>query len=466
MSDDVNSILAPVKKPKAFGRLHSGTPHLEYDRRENVLWLGDKELDGSQIMHELTHFYEHSSTPYGLLYDDLQRAKNFFVRQYLEVCPEVVHIPLYEWCRNFNETDSQEFENEELKRHIKEYISPWSFCEFAESILESDDATIFEGIESKDIKSVFSRTESVLTQLNGDSPIEFPMEMSNGPCISIDWDDQSIEGMAIGVTHISEGLAQVTEGLNGNNVDALPDRYKILPLLVLQAINDDIDSSIRSRVAAITYVTIADLALFTPLGGRYPEFRHRQTDWYDLHPGHRFIKALTTVAEKNIWIDSFDDSSHLTEQICECLGWFSPNDFYSYVLSHEDAFPSRFKDACKLRSRNHAIFYRFSTDSYKDVQNYFDEHMPMTNYLHGKTVCGVPEGERGETNPLIQIRDAFFSRFCNQVMFSNRIDINDLLPGKIAYHTYFDNIANHHDFIHLVEERHSWSRLSRFLALK
>ncbi len=450
-------MIKKLKKPKSFGRKHGTDDWIAYDRRENVLSLGPASLEGRVVAHELCHFYEHASTPYGLFYDDLNRAKQKCVREFLEERDGEITIPVYDWAKNESNSGIHD------KNQIEKHLTPWSNYEFLEAIIEADDLEFLNSVESAEAVRCIEHVEKEL-------PRAFDLEterknirvvIDQGVFVRGRFDNELLL-RHLGVKQISEGLAQVIEGLTIDSFDELPFDYKFLPMMVLSYLSEARTSANRAsigREAAVTCATIADLSLFTPIGFRFPNLRKNLSNWSDLNPGHRFIKALETVAKLDGWISDFSHSKQLTQTVCDQLDWPSPTDFFAEV---NESFPARFLEACKLRNVDHAAFYRFSYDFESEVHEFFVEHMPITSYLDGNAVCGVPSGTDGELNPLRQIRDAYFGRFCHQIMFEKSIVPDQLIPEGLRLSKYFDNVLTTQDLRKLIEERHPWASLIRF----
>ena len=111
------------------------------------------------------------------------------------------------------------------------------------------------------------------------------------------------------------------------------------------------------RHAYVTTLTIADLALCTPIGLYYGCLRPSGATWEDIHPGHRFRRSLEAVAEGDCWICDFADAESLANSICDKFAWPRPRSFFEHGASNSNPKAARHKDACHLRLSNHMAFY-------------------------------------------------------------------------------------------------------------
>lgn len=119
----------------------------------------------------------------------------------------------------------------------------------------------------------------------------------------------------------------------------------------------------EDELSLLTYLAVHDLAQFTPL---HPIFHHLRPSqrWNDLHPGHRFARAVEVVKEKELRLESLSAPSYFkfTSMICEELGWPEIPRFLdavreSEVLDSDEPYPQMFRKACAKRESNPTAFF-------------------------------------------------------------------------------------------------------------
>jgi hypothetical protein len=94
----MKSDLYPVSNRRRLaGRLH----HLgaAYDHATNVLWLRGADRRSHICIHELTHFFEHCSTPFGAFQTELHDATLALVTGFLQAHDGPVFTPVHDWAR-------------------------------------------------------------------------------------------------------------------------------------------------------------------------------------------------------------------------------------------------------------------------------------------------------------------------------------------------------------------------------
>jgi hypothetical protein len=470
--------LMTIASGRPFGRRHH-TSGGWYDHRENLLWLGEARHNSSIVLHELIHFFEHCATPYGLLRDELQLRKQICTTEFLKQFDGTVFVPVYQWAHQFRKQRSGQplsSNHRHFDNLISNFVSPWGNCAFLENVLDGCDDSVVRSANTDTTFDVLDRCElDLATSLNistsavSASPRASQTQSSCCPTVSIE-DDGVTHHFPFGGLHLSEGIAQMLEGFGGRGTSGLALAYRAVPLIGIVCFSKahpDLLETSGSRIG-ITCLALADLALFTPIGAVYGRLRSNESTWEDMHPGHRFLRALHVVAESDLWIETLDDAMNLDDELCKRFAWPAPIEFLRMGAGLESPHlvVQRHRAACIIRLAEFAAFYDKAriTDQDGPIPAFFSRFMPMTFHPEYGTLCGVPDDPEGMTNPIVQIRDSYYARLAFNVMFSQ--SWNDSLPPHVRFDLYFENIHNTLGLEKLIEEFHPWARRSRFCPLE
>lgn len=435
----------------------------EFDHKANILWLaGARESHGIAV-HELMHFFEHCSTPYGYFQDEIyQRTLGFTIR-FLREHEGPVFTPIFQWVRRYLNNPGM---FPEIRDHVEfgnlvdTTIKPWSKYMHLWQVLE--------GLQSKHVIEAFvSELESLLLEIEGDTHgPSLAAGFGESACPPIQHKEAGAEIFQVGALHVSECLAQIQEGFAGITPKNVSVAYVILFLLATDYFNKASRvSGNRDRHIEMTCLAMADLALFIPAGKTYGHLRHVGLDWSAVHPGWRFYKALQLVAEEDWWIMSLFEAEGLADRICARLGWPLPRRFLEYGAQLTGRDSARHRYACEIRLRDFMAFYRRDriVDSESAVFQFLSDHLPMVHYPGVGTVWNVSPADRENAVALQQLKRCFLARRCADAMMKPALE--RVLPQDCKFDMYFEGVSDEDDIARLVTRKSPWLDASRFVQL-
>ena len=261
-------------------------------------------------------------------------------------------------------------------------------------------------------------------------------------------------------------IAQVQEGLGA--CMGCKDEWKYLALAfkIIECIGPAHFSQMQ-RHAKVTSLTLGDLALFTPIGSFYGRLRPEGSVWEDLHPGHRFERALAVVAEGDHWVSDFRDSEQLANVVSDKLGWPRPRAFLELGAANGHEAARRHREACQIRLADYMAFYDLARlgEEASPIGSFFGKHMPLTIHPKFGAVCCYPDGHTEPVVAIEQIRDYFVSRLSRRVMQFGYDPQERILPAELDLGTYMANVTSEHELAELYAEGHPWASPDRFVSL-
>jgi hypothetical protein len=438
-----------------------------YSFHDNVLRFGTE--NANVYLHELVHFFEHSSTPLGLFRDVLCRLQRDLLFRFLSEVEGKLYFPLYYWIRRLRKNISAPAppKPELFFEKVDQYLRPWTAIHVLLGLLDGKNNGSFTYSEA-DAATLLLNTEALIRQiLSGhDLGSGLTADASNGACpIGFIESTSGKSELQLGLLHVSESLAQVIEGINDSNQALLNEKpeYRFLADLVLEKLPPKILNSPKNgNYVAATTIALADLSLFSPIGP-FETLRRFEMDWQDIHPSHRFISALEVVAEQGLWVSKLSDLEGLENEICDGLRWPRCSQFFEITntIAIDGAkFLERYRTATEIRKKEFQAFY--DSQNYvetKSTFDFFEQFMPIFISQGSPAVCGSPTHL---DNHLELILDTYFARFTYQIMLTDKLE---LMPPEIPFPHYLENVEDLHVFRSLVEALQPQYSLSRFRQL-
>jgi hypothetical protein len=435
----------------------------EFDPCANLLLLaGARETKGIAV-HELTHFVEHCSTPYGLFQDQTHEQTLKLTLEFLREHDGPVYTPIHQWVRQFladptrcpGVEDAARFE-----KLVDAIIKPWSKHMHLWQVLEGRDYTNVR-------RASVSELVRLLPELEGETPGATPVaEFQDEACPLIQCEGTKGEFMPVGAWHISECIAQILEGFAGITAENTPPEYFVLLLLGVGFLKaTEAHFGRNDRRLELTLLALADLSLFTPIGPTYGELRASDYDWAAVHPGWRFCRALELVAKEDWWVISLFEGEILQDRVCERLGWPSPRRFLEIGSRLPAPTAARHRDACQIRLDDRMAFYRVDrmVESESTVAEFIAEHLPMVHYPGIGTIFNVPPQDKENDVALQQLKNCYFARRYADAMQESTGP--RVLPQDCQFELYFTNIRDEEDFAQLIAQNSPWLDGSRLIPL-
>ena len=453
-----------VEDSRPFRPRRHGGSESEYCFRRNLL-VFPRVKEGSArsaSVHEAYHFFEHCCTPFGFFRDELKETEHTLVRTFLERTPQV-GIPIYNWYR-----DHRDDLDIEASESLENLVCPWSASRYLLSVLDGQQLNVVRSATEEKAARALRMVETEPPIENAVVPPEVTVNNPTAPAspniTHIDRDnDNETTNHAFGGLQLSEGIAGCAEGLPLVFMSEASLDY----LLAVEALVEILECEFPSYDAlTATYLTLADLALQTPLGRVYGTLRNESSTWPDVHPGLRFLRIVECFSRHETWIEDLADGETLATSIAAKLNWPSPSRFLATGANTAEERFARHREACEIRQSNYMAFYdstAFAESRNAEVHDFFNRHMPMTTHPELGTICEFTSPEA--SSPLHQIRDSYYAAFCCHVMSGSDTREFLCLPSDLRYDIYFDNISNEADFRALFEDKYPWAHRSRFEVL-
>jgi hypothetical protein len=163
--------LHPIE-PAKFER-RSTTAESYFSVRQNVLYVG-KSVKGQKILstdlmnHEMSHFFLHSTTPYGLFVEAVAFAEQ---RMFSSLCVQlrrknlVIPIPLYPFVNSIMSRRKSGQLNQQEERFIdalESTVVPWSLLDHTENIMEGRNVQSVDAEKASTAYNYLVKTENIL----------------------------------------------------------------------------------------------------------------------------------------------------------------------------------------------------------------------------------------------------------------------------------------------------------------
>jgi PAS domain-containing protein len=484
--------LAPVEAVKLFSR-----PKGEgnwYSHKANVLWLADNsDLDDLHRIatHELSHFFLHASTPYGLFADELSAMQEHkvirFCTEHTRQCGGKIIYPVFQLAQ-LHASDKAGFrravrEPDLVHALLRRFVAPWSRDVFLENVCEGRDMAsvgaaredhanvalerfesfagttitdqdLFEGFVDAEslethgadlLRALGSRVEE-FTPPRGDRALKkIPAgsvdDLPASPTIRLQSEDK---GAPLGAAHVFEGVAQMLERRGSDSAAML---HWGLWVLTGMAFGRPVASQSDFNRLHDTFLALCDLSLFVPAGLVYGRLRTPGMGWHDIQPAMRFRRALEQV-EKIGWIEDLEsDISRFQDAVSDRLGWPRPDAFLRIGarLKGPAEHYSRHRHACELRQKRRAVFLQPDWDL-PDVRTFLTRHLPIAR-LPGRRRLAV----RGDLQTAVGlIINYFMAQYCWDIMVSHEVDPGAILSDQIAFGEHFNNVRNKDEMLAII----------------
>lgn len=207
-------------------------------------------------------------------------------------------------------------------------------------------------------------------------------------------------------------------------------------------------------------LTIADLALFTPIGAVYHQVRSAECSWSSVHPGWRFCKALELVAAEDWWTTGLYAAEDLDDRICDRLGWPHPRQMLEFGAKLSGPTLERHRRACEIRLADFMAFYRRDRifDYEMPVGKFLTDHMPTVYYPGTGTVCNVRVGSNAEA--FEQLKRCILVRRYVEAML--RPIQKSVLPPGCQFELYFADVWTESDIVEVMARESPWLDPARF----
>lgn len=427
-----------------------------------MLWTeqtSDQAQAEAILSHELSHFFVHVATPYGMLIESLGQLQENLVLRYCIAAAEQglpIGYPVY----GFVQRDDAPVD----PALVTDYVRPWSRLVHLERILDGSnvravrDATIPDAIE---LLADLENLERAVLLANGGDPADLGERPSFEPMLDaardelpftpacprfLHADDQ--DDTVAGGAALFEGLAQTAERMiypehwdmlrRGMSADQYLGFYtSIFMRYGIHRADTDRDFN---RVFQ-TFIALCDLALQIPVGSVYGKLRPPHFDYGDLHPGYRFLRLLNTITEDD-WIDSLDDLLGLQQTMSARLRWPDPRLF---PLLGSGSDQPQHREAMRIRLSEPA-FHLFLRE--ESASTFLAEYGPLVR--DPRTGEIMPSlHDRARLGPVINY---ILWQLTWQIMKGPRLDVDEALPEGIYGRRWFANIDTKEDLAALFFE--------------
>lgn len=424
-----------------------------YSSKGNMLWTeptSDQAQGEAILSHELSHFFVHVGTPYGMLIESLGQLQERLVLQYcaaLAAQGSPIRYPVHGYVQRADALVDPSL--------VTKYVRPWSRLVQLERILDGSnvravrDATIPDAIE---LLADLEDLERAQLAADGGNPADLGERPSFDPMLADALNNLAFtpacprfspanrEETVAGGAALFEGLAQAAERMvYPEHWDMLlrgmsRDQYLGFYASVFMAYGlERADSQEDFGRVFQSFIALCDLALQTPIGSIYGKLRTPGCDYGDLHPGWRFVRLLDHMTDDD-WIESLDDLPGLQKSLAARLGWPDPRMFQLIGSSSDQPAHA---EAMRIRQREPA-FHLFLADS---ASPFLAEYGPLTR--DPRTGEIMPSlHDRVKLGPVVNY---IMWRLTWQVMMGPRLDIDEALPEGIYGRKWFENIDTKQD---------------------
>ena len=426
--------------------------------------------------HELSHFWLHASTPYGLVLDELAEAQQ---RATLEYCQRLhsagrrIPISAVEVARRMlrGQVDRSHPDHALLHEVVQTHVVPWSHEAFLERWLEGADA---KSVRTTDLSRTlrwlvdfeeqsrrirpdeelfsdrppqFSDYQRRLVRMWGEVAEEHPEKAPRFPTTGPDQ-------RPLGAAHLFEAHAQLSERTNQEFWSSAADDTRAFYWGLLGAFMQrfpgkvhDADS-FASMVA--TFIAVVELALMVPVGRVYGRMRDDQMLWFDLHPGWRCAGLLNGIEDADWLVEDGEAVPQLLGRLSRRRGWKSPERFLELGAALEPVTQpiARHAAACRARLEEPDLLVvpRALPDRARAV-TFLNEHLPIMIRGAESVVPGADTSER--LGRLLN-----FTVACTTVMVMQRgrFDLDALFPPGLDFTNIFSNITDREQLLAIFDD--------------
>lgn len=459
----------------------------------DMLWIAAQGGSGAEVVaHELSHFFLHCGTPYGLFLDQLNHLRRHLLTSYCTAVTgqlrQPLRYPLYEFARQFGrgtagKDDPEAALHQEL---IQTYICPWTRSVFVENTLEGASLpSVRNGKEGPVIRALES-VEKKMWELAGawgnqraDSPplpiqpgiLKLMPEAANVPNVPEISPFNSCPPLNIrSVGHSSvlgaRALFEAHAFVSQKEYDAMLIQkllktdsslnYLGVYLAAMTKYGPDKLRTERDRKRLLrTIAALCDLALFTPIGPLFGKLRGPGSDWTAVHPGYRFVESLNAVVRKEAWLESNEQEEYraLQEEICRELRWPEPRQFVELGATLRDPNFCRFQKACEIRGTfpNPFPYWEGNNEELESaLKDLLTVDAPL---IYAPTARQFTLIEHSNTEAALgKVVTYFLETFYWKLMTSSRVDLMECLPQNVSYENFCDNIRSDQEMLATILE--------------
>lgn len=426
----------------------------------------DQRWSANIAIHELSHYWLHASTPYGLVLDELANRQTRCALRYaieLTQAKERVVVPGHSAARLLESGHVQL--SPACVRAVERWVKPWSHAIYLEHLLEGQDNHAVRSTALPDALRWWGGHErQVVADAADDGEVERFEPASEYQLRLIDMWAQGYEelelsarpqfrfgdrAVPIGAHTLFESLATSMENFDVRSSEFLVSDLGRPYMAPFVAVMDKfgmerVDSPETWLCVAATFSILVDLALFVPMGGVYSGLRHDQMTWADLHPGYRFSQLLEAL-DADDWVDGVDESSPwLQVRLSRRLGWPSPDRFLERgaSLSRQGRHGAH-SAACERRLGLSDRGIQWADGNLDLVVGEHLKHFGPMQVLEDVR-CVVP-GDSGAER-LDHVLAYALHQFGWMAMASGRIAIEELEPPMLSTSEVFDGVDSPEDF--------------------
>lgn len=434
---------------------------------------GAEDAVANVTAHELNHLWLHSSTPYGAMLDELAELAGHETILYctsLHNDGQSIPIPAVDVARAFREERLSSERFELLHVLAERHVVPWTHEVLLENWFEGRDLASVRNANLAKLLRWLIDFEDRSRAIRPDEElfVEKPPEFSDYQRrFVLFWADalESIEHPAfptysqgqssppLGAQHLFEVCAQQMEKADEafweGASQALKNLYWGLLGAAVQRYPGNVDSEAGFRSVVSTLVTIADLALYTPVGRVYGRLREDSMGPMDLHPGWRFTFLLKNLSPDD-WLEGIDESApRLQRKLCVMAGWPSPArilDLGAGLAPITDVL-ARHAAACRLRLEADDRLIAGPGFDATRLEPLLRDHYPIFIKGPKTTIGGANTEER-----LPRLMSYSLASFGWMVMRKGDLRWPELFPPRLDFLQTFDNIRSYEDLIAIYRE--------------
>jgi hypothetical protein len=418
---------------------------------------GDDDLSANIVIHELSHYWLHASTPYGLVLDALQYCVTLNARG--QEVPVPAHRAAQLHARGILDLHPA------VVRAIELWVKPWSHAVYLEHLLEGYDNAAVRTVPlpkalrwlAEHEKRVLADTDDVLFDIEVDPVTSYQAGLLSMWAEAYQDHDVpacallsgGVEAVPFGAHHLFEALAHSLENHDPTSDEFLLSEegrpYLASFVAVLERYGRErVDSTAAWETVAATFALLVDLALYLPVGRVYSRLRDDQMNWADLHPGYRFSQLVAALGDED-WVDGIDERAPRVQwQLSRRLGWPRPDRFLELGASlNRDGVHSAHAAACRLRlDRSDRGIMWNGGDLGAMLGDHIDSYGPMQ--IIEDVRCFVP-GDTPATMLKYVIGYALH-QLSWMTMASGMMSIERLEPPMLSTSGVFGNVHEPDDF--------------------
>lgn len=455
----------------------SGKGKSFYSYKEDLLCFEAADQNSRIHLHEATHFFVHSSTPYGAFLDELSSCQHELAARFLNQIDGEVFVPVLAWVDQWRHKGGGSLSVHyppNFDTLVGTCIEPWELLDNLEAILTAVAIQPGSAITEKMAVEQLIKCEQLLHTVAGS--LEVGRTVPNlpgqeaGPAVpEVGWEWEPTERPVtapVGSLHMDEAIAQLQEGMGVSLWERRYIDYCVAFGITVMKYGLKAISEVPkgNRRLPATCLALADLSFFTPIGLLYSQFRTPTMAWTDLHPGYRFLKALDVVAQENAWIDSLDEMGELGRMVCDQLKWVPPKTFLN--LRAEEG-SERHRMACSLRRAHFPCFYQFSEEhpDAGEIASLLVRRGPIICQPALPTILPSLEDDDNLAKAR-RLRDFYLRRFTLSAVCDPR-HLDRLLPPRILYEPLrMEDVCDNRTFAAVIQERYPWASSHRLRLVR